>query len=446
MTSGELQAQADAGNVSQEESPPTTTTANTETAASPQSPGPQPAPVHSMEQYIPVVVSLQSTQKYLSAAPTFVPQTFQDQIQFVFDGTTYWLYFYANNKWNALEVSTPGSYGDGSDGNVILDGSTTFGFASLSSNVYTLNRDIFCSALTINATVTLKPNGFKVYSQSPINVGGIISVNGGNGGAGANGQSTTGPGQAGTGGTGGTKGAGIPSGSIKQPGDGVAGTVGMTAGITGSPNTKNGANGIAETNCILPNNAANGGDSASGAINGATGFTNNKSTGGLGGTATRTTKPSSLDIIRSLLNAIGSIGCNPTPGSGAGGGGGYGNNPGNDSSAGGGGGGGSGAPGGIAWLCAPAINILPGGSITSKGGDGGRGGDGGTATGGISGNWGGGGGGGGAPGNGGLILLITPSFTNQGTITANAGTPGNGGTGASAGQSASNGQIVQIVP
>src|SRR5882672_6789773 len=58
-----------------------------------------------IDQFIPILVALQSTQKFLSAAPTFVPQTFQDQVQFVFDGTSYSLYFYANNQWNKIAAA-----------------------------------------------------------------------------------------------------------------------------------------------------------------------------------------------------------------------------------------------------------------------------------------------------------------------------------------------------
>ncbi len=446
MTSDELNAAAAAGKVTEEQS------SNQDSGASPEVIKSETTEQTDLSQYIPIFVNLQSVQKYLSAAPLFTPKTFQDQIQFVDDGKTKWIYFYANNQWNGLEVSTTG-YGDGSDGAVTLNGSTTFSFASLASNVYTLNRDIFCSALTLQAGVTLKPNGFKVYSQQAIDIFGHLSLDGGPAGRGVDGGAASGAGTFGGGGAGGVKGLGVPSGSIKQPGDGKDGKVGMPgsgAAHNGVPNTLNGLDGLSEPNCILPNNAANGGKSGSGAINGTTGFTDNSSTGGIGGSVTRTTKPSALDIIKTLVNALGAIGCNPSPGSGAGGGSGYGNNPGNDAVAGGGGGGGSGAPAGIGWFCSPAINVHVGGSVTSNGGDGGRGGDGGTATGPFQ-TYAGGGAGGGAPGNGGLILFITPSYTNLGTVTANAGAPGGGGNSVGGGtgttaSSGSSGQIVQIVP
>ncbi len=39
-----------------------------------------------------------------------MPQSFEEQIQFVFDGSDYYLYFYANNQWNQI-ASTGGAGG-----------------------------------------------------------------------------------------------------------------------------------------------------------------------------------------------------------------------------------------------------------------------------------------------------------------------------------------------
>lgn len=53
----------------------------------------------STDQFLPIFMALQYGQKYLTAAPTFVPQTFQDQIQFVYTGGSYYLYVWINNGW-----------------------------------------------------------------------------------------------------------------------------------------------------------------------------------------------------------------------------------------------------------------------------------------------------------------------------------------------------------
>jgi hypothetical protein len=65
----------------------------------------------SVEQFIPLLMALQSTQRCLTAAPTNIPQTFQDQIQFVFAGSTYYLYLYFNNQWNSFAATGGGGSG-----------------------------------------------------------------------------------------------------------------------------------------------------------------------------------------------------------------------------------------------------------------------------------------------------------------------------------------------
>ena len=57
-----------------------------------------------LNQFLPMLLQLQRTQDYLTAAPTFIPQTFQDQIQFVFTGSAYYLYIYFNNQWNNIPL------------------------------------------------------------------------------------------------------------------------------------------------------------------------------------------------------------------------------------------------------------------------------------------------------------------------------------------------------
>jgi len=72
--------------------------------------GGAPTPVtqsYSLAQFVPILLQLQSTQSYLTAAPTYVPQTFQEQIQFVYTGGKYYLYLYINNQWNSIALSAP---------------------------------------------------------------------------------------------------------------------------------------------------------------------------------------------------------------------------------------------------------------------------------------------------------------------------------------------------
>ena len=435
----------------------------------------------------------------LSAAPTFIPQTFQDQIQFVFDGTNYHLYLYFNNQWNNFSASGGGGgsgviqliagfgislspsggtgtvtvactitdatlpmsdittnnvsasqhgfvpklpndatkvlnglgawvlppgggsagfdYGDGSDGSTTISGTTT------------LTRDMFYTTLTVANGGLLKPNGFRVFASTSIEVqsGGTISTNGGAGGTGVAGSNTTGSGQRGTGGSGGAGGTAIPNGTLKTPGNGQAGTNGGNGDANTSANQLNGVAGSNETNGITSNSGVAGGNSGTGCGNSGGGGSQNSSMGGTAGTITQVTKPSSIEIIASMLGALGGYGCSAGSGSGAGGGGGFGISS-NDSLGGGGGGGGAGAAGGILWLASPIVTVDSGGVMQSNGGNGGNGGVGGNATGAGSGGQsnGGGGGGGGGGGNGGLIIVISPAYTNNGSVTVSGGNAGSG--------------------
>src|ERR1700690_174568 len=58
----------------------------------------------SIEQFVPLLTQLESVQQCVSSAPTYVPQTFQEQIQFVFDGSNYFLFLYFNNQWNEFPI------------------------------------------------------------------------------------------------------------------------------------------------------------------------------------------------------------------------------------------------------------------------------------------------------------------------------------------------------
>ena len=66
----------------------------------------------SINQFLPLLVQLQSVQQYVATAPTYIPQTFQDQFQFVFDGTNYLLYLYFNNQWNSIKLGSSDAPGD----------------------------------------------------------------------------------------------------------------------------------------------------------------------------------------------------------------------------------------------------------------------------------------------------------------------------------------------
>ena len=64
-------------------------------------------------------------------------------------------------------IDSPDSvYGTGMDGSVTLDGTTTVLSMAPSSSVYTMTKDIYCYNLTINASVTLKTAGYRLFVKN----------------------------------------------------------------------------------------------------------------------------------------------------------------------------------------------------------------------------------------------------------------------------------------
>jgi hypothetical protein len=59
----------------------------------------------SLAEFLPILLALQSTQNVLTAAPTFVPRTFQDQIQFVTTGGSSYLYLYFGGAWHRITTT-----------------------------------------------------------------------------------------------------------------------------------------------------------------------------------------------------------------------------------------------------------------------------------------------------------------------------------------------------
>lgn len=57
-------------------------------------------------------------------------------------------------------------YGTGMDETVTLDGSTTILGMAPSSSVYSMTRDMFFHNLTINASVRLAPNGYRIFVKN----------------------------------------------------------------------------------------------------------------------------------------------------------------------------------------------------------------------------------------------------------------------------------------
>lgn len=316
------------------------------------------------------------------------------------------------------------SFGDGSDGNATCDGSTAVAGMSLGGTTYTMTRDVYFNNLTIDASITVNPAGYRIFVKDTLTVNGTINGDGPDGNDGAGGASSpSGSGSAAAGGTAQSLADGYLKGSV-APGAGGDG------GPNETDNDTSGGNGTNTTNS-LGSNATNGGQGGSGND---VGGTRDGAPGGTGGTRTLSNVKLIANWHLATLLDVASSGSTvkfDNSASGGGGGGGKGGDSGsctNPSGAGGGGGGAGGTNGRIVAIYARTIVIGAAGSITANGGDGGDGGGGGTAAQtGCGTTTSGGGGGGGAGGNGGIIILVYNTLTNSGSITADAGAGGQGG-------------------
>jgi hypothetical protein len=328
-------------------------------------------------------------------------------VEVEYDGTNFLM---LNPVANAPSIIA--SFGDGSDGTVTFDGTTTILGMVPSSSIYTMTRDIYCINMTVNTGVTIKPSGYRIFGTGTLTLSGTAKIerNGNNGGNGGNGSF-------GVTGTGGTAGAALADGYLKGSAAGKAGASGSQSGgsgVVGSPGTA----GTSSSTTVV------GAGAAGGAGTGAAG-------GGAAGAAGSSTSSvklinginsvSLIDVSSGTVTAI-----SPSAGSGSGGSGASAASVG----ANGGGGGGSASAGGIIAIYFATIIIGASASITANGGIGGNGG---------TGNDGSGGGGGG--GNGGVIILFYSSLTNSGTISV---TGGAGGTGGNSGATGTTGTIKQF--
>jgi hypothetical protein len=62
-------------------------------------PVPTPPQFNDMAKYLPLLEILRRPKYDLSTAPTFIPKTFLEQIQFYENGATRRIYFFINGSW-----------------------------------------------------------------------------------------------------------------------------------------------------------------------------------------------------------------------------------------------------------------------------------------------------------------------------------------------------------
>ena len=237
--------------------------------------------------------------------------------------------------------------GDGSDGAITLDGTNTYSFLTKSGNNYTLNRNIYCTNITINTGCTMITDGWLFYWNGTLSGAGTITWGTANVGGNSSGNSQ------------GASGAASGTGPIKN----LAG--GQGGGGVGNSNPSAGAGSTSS-----PGVAGNvGGGSLDG-----TG-----ASGANGGSVSTTFKAALFRIFTFFgfeMTSGGTI--SAYKGSGGGGGGAQGNS----SSKGGGGGGGT-SGGGV--IGVGNVLTATGLTVTCPGAAGGTGGTNGGATGGTGG-------------------------------------------------------------
>ena len=319
-------------------------------------------------------------------------------------------------------------FGTGLDGNSLFDGSATYSYASLVGSTYTLTRDLYASAITVNNGITLRTGGYIVHTVSTITNNGTIDNSGANA---SNGNNASGS----TGGTGGAFGASGLGATLPTP---PSSTSGGNGGNQESSGTGSSA-GVAANPSLGSSGVAGG---SGGTVTGYSG-----GTAAAGGTTTAetasisyiyTTKTlvagSEVSAARFLARIVGSTSGATTSASASssGGGGGAGARALDGGGAGGGGGGAGGVGGNILLV---ASSIVNNGTISVNGGNGGNGGNSSIA---------GGRGGGGAGGSGGVILMIYNTYSGSGSLIATGGTGGTAGSGggtANAGTTGNAGKI-----
>lgn len=225
-------------------------------------------------------------------------------------------------------------FGDASDGAVTFDGSTTVLGIVPAGNVYVMTRDIFCTNITINNGVTVKPASCRMFFQGTLTNNGIIEGSGNNAssatgaGGGNNGSIRTGQ----PGGTGTTTIGNAGSSANTAYGTGNAGAGGTGAsgagGAAGTTNAQSSKTWVLRSNIGNPiqTNTNGGNTPLSGASGGGGGGGDTTNAGGGGGAGGQVIMLLGFALVNNgQINSHGGNGFTPTTGNcgggGAGGGG-----------------------------------------------------------------------------------------------------------------------------
>lgn len=303
---------------------------------------------------------------------------------------------YLDTRLSTAQDAQP--YGDGSDGAITFDGSTTYAaFASLSGGVYTLTRNVYATTIVLSGTAIVDCANAEVYATVSITRTGTAKFrNNGNAG---------------------TAGASGGAGAAAKAGITLPGQVASGGGASGSNNNAQGGTGTAGTAVTFGIVGAGAGGGAGGAGSGG-----GPGPGGGAGAAPATKRlPRTVSLATLFFDYItGTLQLIQTSSGSGGGGGGWGTGT---SGSTGGTGGGGGGPAGIVKVS--ALTITDSGTGTMFEAIGGVGGAGSIAAGTSIASGGGGGGG----GNGGVIIRIYHNLTGTAATNVTAGAGGVGGAG-----------------
>jgi len=296
-----------------------------------------------------------------------------------------------------LGLDLSGDYGDGSDGALTFDGTTTYASFTTTTGVapnliYTLTRDVFATTISVSSGKKVRTAGFVLHSSGLTSNAGQIH-NDGDPGSGSSGGANTGT-----------------EGTLQSTRAGGGG-----GATTSGAQTNSGGNG-----------SGSGGRNVTGSASGAGGVAG----GGAGGTGGTASAPTAVQgsIRGRNFAARGRLADNTAANGGNGGGGG-----GATSTTGTATGGGGGAAGGGVRLIFYGYDGT-GGVISADGGNG--------ANGASTGDGQAGGGGGGC---GGYVHVHVRHLTAWGTVRALGGAFGSGSNGGSAGSAGGGGLVVQLV-
>ena len=106
-------------------------------------------------------------------AITFPASPYTNQVYTV--GSKSWQW--DGSVWNAyFNESVDSVYGTGADGDATLDGTTTVLSMAPSASVYSMTQDMYFNDLTINASVRLAPNGYRIFVKGTLKLLGTNST------------------------------------------------------------------------------------------------------------------------------------------------------------------------------------------------------------------------------------------------------------------------------